>query len=61
MNPIVEKIIMDVIKSLISEGTMEQAKEALLTFLKELAAKSPTELDDFAVDMLAKFLNAKVD
>lgn len=57
MNPLVEKILLEVLKRIITEEMVQSAMLALVKALSELAQKSDNELDDAMVEIIAKALN----
>lgn len=54
MNPIVEDVLIKLLKALLTDDRINDAKAHLVEFLTGLAAKTPTELDDYAVTLLEK-------
>jgi hypothetical protein len=56
MNPILEKIIIDLINSVASPEAVDAGKKALVDFLAGLASQTPTQIDDAVVKILASAL-----
>lgn len=56
LNPLVEKIVLEILKRLIDDQAIYAAKVAIVEMLSELAKKSGTKLDDFAVGVIAEAL-----
>lgn len=56
MSPLLEKIILEILKRLIDEDAVYAAKVAIVEFVYDLSKKSDNKLDDFAVEILAQAL-----
>lgn len=59
MNPILEKILIDLLKAIASQEHIEAAKKDLVAFLAGLAGQSQTQLDDEVVKILAAALGVQ--
>lgn len=56
MNPILEKILLEIIKKLISDEVVLNAKKHLVEFLSMLAKQSDNKIDDYMVSVIAEAL-----
>lgn len=58
MGPLVEKILISIMRKILNEEVVAKAKVELIAFLRELALKSDNKLDDAMVDIIEEALNA---
>lgn len=58
-NKVLEEILLYVIKRMITEEAVKAAKDKILLFLEEFAAKSENQVDDYVVQVIKAALGAK--
>jgi len=56
MNPVYEVLLIRLMKAILTDETIQDGKEKFAAFLKEMAGKTETEIDDYLVTVVDKVL-----
>lgn len=59
MKSLVEKLVLKLLRSLITDEVIKQAKAALIGHLRALAKRTDTKVDDVMVDILEEALDVE--